>query len=152
LPGSLRRPVFGLLGNLYPKLDWAPRPLRARATLQELACEPIEAYFASVSICEKELRRRLFSPDLARELHGYNASEVLRSHILQCSSDDALSRVQYADIKTFLPGDILTKVDRASMASSLEVRVPLLDHSLVEWAAGLPSGLKLNGAEGKYIL
>jgi len=71
---------------------------------------------------------------------------------MRCNSEDALSRVQYADFKTYLPGDILTKVDRASMANSLEVRVPLLDHTLVEWAARLPPNLKLHGREGKYIL
>jgi len=69
----------------------------------------------------------------------------------RCASEDPLSQVQYADFKTYLPGDILTKVDRASMANSLEVRVPLLDHTLVEWAARLPSYLKLHGREGKYI-
>jgi asparagine synthase (glutamine-hydrolysing) len=69
----------------------------------------------------------------------------------RCNSEDALSQVQYADFKTYLPGDILTKVDRASMANSLEVRVPLLDHTLVEWAARLPSLLKLHGRERKYI-
>jgi asparagine synthase (glutamine-hydrolysing) len=66
-------------------------------------------------------------------------------------SEDCLSQVQYADLKTYLPGDILTKVDRASMARSLEVRVPLLDHDLVQWLATLPSSLKLRGREGKYI-
>jgi len=151
LPAGLRRPIFGLLGEVYPKLDWAPRPLRAKATLQELARDSTDAYFSSVSISGNELRRRLFSPDLARELHGYDAAEVLRSHMQRCSSEDPLSRAQYADFKTYLPGDILTKVDRASMANSLEVRVPLLDHSLVEWAARLPSRLKLRGPEGKHI-
>ena len=151
LPATLRRPLFGLLGAAYPKLDWAPRPLRAKSVLEELACDTIDAYFSSVSICPDKLRRRLFSPDLARELQGYNAAEVLRSHMMRCESEDPLSQVQYADFKTYLPGDILTKVDRASMASSLEVRVPLLDHTLVEWAARLPSHLKLHGREGKYI-
>ncbi|MGB9648665.1 MAG: XrtA/PEP-CTERM system amidotransferase [Stellaceae bacterium] len=151
LPSSLRRPVFGLLGALYPKFDWAPRPLRAKAVLGELAHGAIEAYFSSVSVCSDELRRRIFSPRLARELQSYNAVEVLRSHMRRCESEDPLSQVQYADIKTYLPGDILTKVDRASMASSLEVRVPLLDHTLVEWAAGLPSQLKLHGREGKHV-
>jgi asparagine synthase (glutamine-hydrolysing) len=151
LPEGLRRPLFGLLGRLYPKLDWAPRALRAKATLQELACDTVDAYFSSVSICSHEVRRRLFSPDLMGELRGYNGSEVLRSHMSRCQSDDPLSQVQYADFKTYLPGDILTKVDRASMANSLEVRVPLLDHTLVEWAAQLPSHLKLRGREGKYI-
>jgi asparagine synthase (glutamine-hydrolysing) len=151
VPGALRRPLFGLLGAVYPKLDWAPRPLRAKATFTELARDSSDAYFSSVSICSDAVRRRLFSPTLTRELQGYNAAEVLRAHIMRCDSDDALSRVQYADFKTYLPGDILTKVDRASMANSLEVRVPLLDHTLVEWAAQLPSSLKLRGREGKYI-
>jgi asparagine synthase (glutamine-hydrolysing) len=111
----------------------------------------VEAYFSSVSICGTKLRRSLFSPDLKRELQGYDAVQVLRSHMRRCGSDDPLSQVQYADFKTYLPGDILTKVDRASMASSLEVRVPLLDHTLVEWAAGLPSHLKLRGRDGKHI-
>jgi asparagine synthase (glutamine-hydrolysing) len=150
-PAALRRPLFGMLGALYPKLDWAPRPLRAKATLEELARDSTDAYFSSVSICSDTLRRRLFSPDLVRNLQGYNAVEVLRSHIRRCGSEEPLSQVQYADFKTYLPGDILTKVDRASMASSLEVRVPLLDHTFVEWAARLPSGLKLHGREGKFV-
>ncbi len=151
IPQGLRGPLFGALGALYPKLDWAPRPLRAKATLQELARDTDEAYFASVSVCSDDLRRRLFSPALTAELQGYNAVEVLKEHMTQCGSEDPLSRVQYADIKTYLPGDILTKVDRASMASSLEVRVPLLDHTLVEWAARLAPQLKLRGREGKYV-
>jgi asparagine synthase (glutamine-hydrolysing) len=60
--------------------------------------------------------------------------------------------VQYLDLKTYLVGDILTKVDRASMAHSLEVRVPLLDHKLVEWISGLPPEWKLNRGQGKYLL
>jgi asparagine synthase (glutamine-hydrolysing) len=152
LPRGVRRPLFGALGRLYPKLDRAPRPLRAKATFQELACDPIEAYFASVSVCNDALRQRLVSPALKRELAGYSAIEVLRRHIAKSGSEHPLSQVQYADLKTYLPGDILVKVDRASMANSLEVRVPLLDHTLVEWAARLPPTLKLNGREGKYLL
>jgi asparagine synthase (glutamine-hydrolysing) len=151
VPGSLRGPLFGMLGALYPKLDWAPRPLRAKATLEELARDTVDAYFSSVSICGNELRRQLFSRSLAQDLQGYNAAEVLRGHMSRCGSEDPLSQVQYADFKTYLPGDILTKVDRASMAGSLEVRVPLLDHTLVEWAARIPSHLKLHGREGKYV-
>jgi asparagine synthase (glutamine-hydrolysing) len=152
VPAIMRRPLFGMAGMLYPKLDWAPRPLRAKATLEELARDAVGAYFSSVSICGTQLRRRLFSSSLERELQGYDAIEVLRSHMRQCGSGDPLSQVQYADFKTYLPGDILTKVDRASMANSLEVRVPLLDHTLVEWAARLPARLKLDGRQGKYIL
>ncbi|HEU0156983.1 MAG TPA: asparagine synthase (glutamine-hydrolyzing), partial [Stellaceae bacterium] len=151
MPDRLRGPVFGLLGALYPKLDWAPRPLRAKATFEELARDPVGAYFSSVSICSDKLRRRLFSPKLRRELQGYEASEALRRHMVRSGSEDPLSQVQYADFKTYLPGDILTKVDRASMANSLEVRVPLLDHTLVEWSARLPPSFKLKGRDGKHV-
>ena len=67
-------------------------------------------------------------------------------------TNDPLAQALYTDIKTWLPGDILTKVDRASMANSLEVRAPFLDHKFMEWAATLPSGLKLHRGTGKYIL
>jgi asparagine synthase (glutamine-hydrolysing) len=66
-------------------------------------------------------------------------------------TDDPVAQAQYADIHTYLPGDILTKVDRASMANSLEVRAPILDHEFVEWSAKLPSGWKLRGSETKHI-
>jgi asparagine synthase (glutamine-hydrolysing) len=152
LPDALRRPIFGSLGLLYPKLDWAPRPLRAKTTFQELAGDGAAGYFSSVSVCNDALRSRLFSPSLKHELQGYHAIDVIRGHMLRSGSDDPLSQAQYTDLKTYLPGDILTKVDRASMASSLELRVPLLDHTLIEWAAQLPPDLKLHRGEGKYLL
>ncbi len=151
LPRAIRRPMFGLLGALYPKADWAPRVLRAKATLQGIARDSVEAYFHSVSLMGNAQRQRLYRDSFRRELQGYNAIEVLRRHAQRAPTSDPLSMVQYLDLKTYLPGDILTKVDRASMAHSLEVRVPLLDHLLVEWLAGLPSGMKLHGREGKYI-
>jgi len=151
VPQGLRGPLFGAAGRLYPKLDWAPRPLRAKATLQALARDTVGGYFHSVSVLYDDVRLRLYSDAFARELQGYHAAEVVGAHMRAAQTDDPVSRVQYADLKTYLPGDILTKVDRASMAHSLEVRVPLLDHPFVEWSARLPSSLKLRGREGKYI-
>jgi asparagine synthase (glutamine-hydrolysing) len=150
VPPSLRAPLFGFLGRTYPKLDWAPKPLRAKATLEALALDPIEGYFHSVSILGDALRRKLFRDSFQKSLQGYRAVEVLRRH-LDRAPEHPLSRVQYLDLKTYLPGDILTKVDRASMAHSLEVRVPVLDHELVAWAASLPPEMKLSGREGKYL-
>jgi asparagine synthase (glutamine-hydrolysing) len=152
LPGPLRQPVFSLLGRIYPKLDWAPRPLRAKSTLQALARDSIEGYFHSVSILDDRLRRQLYSARMHRELQGYHARSVLEDAIENAPVEHHLDRVQYADMKTYLPGDILTKVDRASMATSLEVRVPLLDHKLLEWAATLPPSFRLRAREGKYLL
>jgi asparagine synthase (glutamine-hydrolysing) len=151
LPLGLRRTVFGALGRCYPKLDWAPRFLRAKTTFQELALDSVAGYLNGVSIVPQALRTRLYSDSFRSELQGYTALEVFREHARHAEYDDPLSLAQYLDFKTYLPGDILTKVDRASMAHSLEVRVPLLDYQLVEWVAGLPADLKLRGGQGKYI-
>lgn len=97
------------------------------------------------------MRDRLFSPSFKLKLQGYRAVEVMQRHDARSPTRDPLSRVQYLDMKTYLVGDILTKVDRASMAHALEVRDPLMDHKLVEWASCIEPSLKLKGGEGKYI-
>jgi asparagine synthase (glutamine-hydrolysing) len=152
LPLSLRRPVFGLLGQLYPKADWAPRIVRAKSTFEALGRDSVEAYFHGVSILRDGMRQRLFTDAFRAQLGGYQAVEVFHRHARTADTDDALALVQYLDLKTYLIGDINTKVDRASMAHSLEVREPLMDHPLVEWLATLPSSLKVRGQEGKWLL
>jgi asparagine synthase (glutamine-hydrolysing) len=151
-PAWFRSPVFGALGRYYPKLDWAPQILRGKTTFQALARSPADAYLHGVSIFSEEGRQQLFSSGLRNELGGYQAVEVFRKHLQGKTFADPLSMIQYLDYQTYLPGDILTKVDRASMAHSLEVRVPFLDYKLVEWAAHLPPDVKLKGREGKLIL
>lgn len=151
MPHGVRRPLFGLLGRVYPKADWAPRVFRAKTTFQALARDSVQAYFHSVSILRDDMRRQLFSNSFRAELGGYNAIEVFRRHAALAERDDPLALIQYLDLKTYLVGDINTKVDRASMAHSLEVREPLMDHELVEWLATLPSSLKVKGNEGKYL-
>lgn len=152
LPLGLRQNVFGPLGRWYPKADWAPKVFRAKTTFESLARNSVEAYLHSVSITSAQQRAALFSDALKREQQGYDAIEVFNKYAQQSPTDDPLSLIQYIDMKTYLVGDILTKVDRASMAHSLEVRVPLLDHKFVEWVSSLPSNIKLRGQEGKYIL
>jgi len=151
LPAVIRQPIFGALASLYPKADWAPRIFRGKATFENLAQSPIEAYFRSVSALRPELKSQVLDPDLLRQLNGYNSSDVLRSYYDKADTNDQLSRIQYVDIKTYLTDDILVKVDRASMTHSLEVRAPILDHKFMELAASIPSSLKLKGINGKYI-
>jgi asparagine synthase (glutamine-hydrolysing) len=148
---ALRRGVFGPLGKWYPALAWAPRVFRAKATFQSLSRSPLEGYFNSISIFRPDEKHRLLSSDFRKSLHGYDSITVLQQHYDRAGTDDLLSRIQYVDIKTYLPDDILTKVDRASMAVSLEVRAPLLDHKLMESMARMPSSLKLRGRSGKDI-
>jgi asparagine synthase (glutamine-hydrolysing) len=151
LPAVVRQPVFGALASLYPKADWAPRVFRGKATFQNLARCPVEAYFRSVAACQPELKSDLLHGDIKRQLRSYHSLDVLRDYYDKADTDDLLSRIQYVDIKTYLTDDILAKVDRASMAVSLEVRAPILDHKFMELAARIPSSFKLRGIKGKYI-
>ena len=152
VPHAVRRPVFTTLGRLYPKADWAPRMFRAKSTFEGIARSSVEAYFHSMSFVREPLRSQLYSPSFKAALAGYSARNVFDRHAVKAGTDDPLALIQYLDLKTYLVGDINTKVDRASMAHSLEVREPLMDHELVEWLATLPSSLKIRHGESKYLL
>ena len=152
LPDAVRRPLFGLLGRIYPKADWAPRMFRAKTTFQGMARSSVEAYFHSMNFVRDPVRSQLFSASLLSSLGGYKAEEVFHRHARKAGTDDPLALIQYIDTHTYLVGDINTKVDRASMAHSLEVREPLMDHKLVEWLATLPSTMKLRDGTSKHLL
>ena len=151
LPGRAQAAV-GLLGDVYPKLDWAPRALRAKTTLQALGRSGEEAYADAVSATSSAVRSSLYSPEFRRVLSGHRAEDRYVAAMKNAPARDSLSRAQYADLKIWLPGDILTKVDRTSMAVSLEAREPLLDHRLVEFAARLPVKARLHRGTGKYLM
>ena len=152
LPASLRTQVFGALGRHYPKADWAPRPFRAKSTLLALAAGGGEAYARSVGVTTPEMRGQLFSGAARLALGGYRAEERYVATMADAPARDAIDRAQYADIKHWLPGDILTKVDRTSMAVGLEAREPLLDHRLIEFSATLPVGMRLQAGQGKWLM
>lgn len=152
IPAAVRGPVFGTLGRLYPKADWAPRFLRAKSTLQELGMSGAEAYARSVGFTPPELRGHLYTADFVRAISGHRAEDRIVKAIEGAPARDPIDRAQYADLKIWLPGDILTKTDRMSMAVSLEAREPLLDYRLVEFAARLPVGQRIHGNSGKYLL
>ena len=152
LPEALRKNVLGPLGRVYPKADWAPRPLRAKTTLLSLAGSGARGYARALSVLPPESRFALYSSELVVKLGDYRAEEPLLDLMDNAPARTGLDVAQYADLKFWLPGDILTKVDRTSMATSLEAREPLLDHRLVEFAAGLPDGLRVKGRQGKWLL
>ena len=153
LPDGLRGPLFSWLADIYPHGARLPRMLRAKTTFRELSLSPADAYLRMVSALPVEMRRQFLSDDFRAGLAGYDSGEVVRQYFNVEAPLDVLQRAQYTDIMTYLPGDILTKVDRASMANSLELRAPFLDQELAGWAFALPDGLKLRrGAGGKAIL
>lgn len=95
--------------------------------------------------------KKLFSPDIYEKTKE-DLFAPITFHLNNCSVDDTVSRLGYLDMKLYLQDDLLVKSDRMSMANSLEIRVPFLDHTFVEYAASIPSSLKLKRLETKYIL
>lgn len=152
LPRPFRENVFGAIGRAWPKADWAPRPLRAKATLLALAESGEEGYARGLSVTTPRDRAAIYSADFARSLEGVRAEDELIALMRGAPARSGLDRAQYADLKFWLPGDILTKVDRTSMAVSLEAREPLLDHRLVEFAARLPEKMRVRRSTGKVLL
>jgi asparagine synthase (glutamine-hydrolysing) len=152
LPAGVRRPLCRTLGRVYPKADWLPQIFRAKTLLTNLSLSPEAAYYQSVRWFTPEMKRRLYRQPLQKTLADYDPFAVMKAYFDRTRDWEPLSRIQYVDIKTYLVEDILTKVDRASMAHSLEVRVPFLDHEVMEYAASIPARYKLYHGEGKYIL
>lgn len=151
LPAILRRPLFGTLARLYPKANWMPSIFRAKLAFRNLAVSDMEAAYLSIAFYDQRISTGLIRPDILAELKSYHPRSVMEYHYKRCSTTDPLHRDLYLEFKTLLVEDMLTKVDRTSMAVGLEVRVPLLDHKLVEYAATIPSSLKLYRGQAKYL-
>ena len=152
LPQSFRGPALGWLGRMWPKADWAPRPLRAKATLLSLSRSGAEGYSEAVGVTTPQGRSAIYSEEMERHLGGYQGEARMISLMEGAPARNGLDQAQYADMKMWLPGDILTKTDRTSMAVSLEAREPLLDYRLMEFAAKLPIKYRVCGRTGKYLL
>lgn len=146
------KPVFNLLAKYYPKLDKAPQFLRAKSTFKALTNDPITSFYNAMSLSDSETLNKLYSYQFKQKLEGYSALSQFKSIASEVDNLSPVKQVQYIDFKTYLPGDILTKVDRASMACSLEVRVPFLDYRLVEWGLGLNEKLNLKKHKVKQVL
>ncbi len=146
LPLFLRRNVMRPLGRHLPHGAWG------RNYIYNVSLDPLDRYLDSVSVFTSLNRRLLYTEEFRRKLEGEDGcARRFRDLAARVSTGEALDALLYVDSKTYLPGDILTKVDRMSMAVSLEARAPLLDHKVIEYAARIPASLKMRGAETKYI-
>jgi asparagine synthase (glutamine-hydrolysing) len=147
LPRALRHGVMQPLSRRLPHRAWG------RNFLHNVALDPVERYIDSVSSFTSLSRAALYSAGFRAQLHERNLTAArFRHYAARVATNDPLDVMLYLDSKTYLPGDILTKVDRMSMAVSLEARAPLLDHKLIEFVTRIPTALKLRGLETKYIL
>jgi asparagine synthase (glutamine-hydrolysing) len=146
IPGWLRKIVLRPILNNFSSL------VRGYNFLENLNLSS-ESAMANTFFCfDETFKKKLFSDSMKRELSHYESFSVIGRYFEECDSDDLITRLQYVDLRTYLPEDILMKVDKMSMAHSLEVRAPYLDHQLVEFAFSIPSFYKLRNGKGKYIL
>jgi asparagine synthase (glutamine-hydrolysing) len=151
IPGLVRSLVLKPLAAIWPKADWLPRPLRLKTLMENLSCDPAEAYANTVSTCRHAMRRQLLRRDFAASLNDYHPEHSIIGAFRQ-GHRDPLSGMLSADTNILLPDDFLTKVDRASMGFGLEVRTPLIDWKLMELAASMPSEFKIRSGSKKWIL
>lgn len=151
IPETIKRLLIAPLAEIYPQWDWMPHYLRGKFFLTNLTLSHAKGFFRTNTYLTQEHQDDLFSEDFRQALSGYDPFNVIEYFYNRADTHDPLSKVQYVDIKNYLPGDILVKVDRMSMANSLEVRAPMLDHKFMEFVATIPSRLKLMGKEKKYI-
>lgn len=154
--GFQRLPRFVRKGLMAPLSRHLPHGARGRNFLHNVALDSLDRYLDSISIFtglnKPLLYTDAFRNELARDDFADELSPVaFRSYAERVKTGEPLDAMLYIDSKTYLPGDILTKVDRMSMAVSLEARVPLLDHKLIEFVNSIPASLKLSGFETKYI-
>jgi asparagine synthase (glutamine-hydrolysing) len=152
LPTSLRCLVFGGLGAVYPASAWLPKKLRLKTILENLAVSDAEAFYDDLVFLRADARKKLYSAAFFKSLHGFEPEETVIPLYRSNDAPHPLGRAQFTDIHFYMTDDVLVKVDRMSMAHSLEVRSPLLDYRILEFGARLPVNLKINNREGKVLL
>jgi asparagine synthase (glutamine-hydrolysing) len=152
LPALLRRAMFGMLGTVWPGAAWFPKPLRLKTILENLAVSDAEAFYRDLVFLRSDTREGVYSADFMNALNGFVPMEVVSPLYVGNDAKGALGRSQFTDIHFYMSEDVLVKVDRMSMAHSLEVRAPLLDYRVIEFAAKLPERMKLNARKGKLVL
>jgi asparagine synthase (glutamine-hydrolysing) len=137
--------------SIYPRI---PGTLHGRKFAYNITLPWRERYLDDISLLPALDRERSLFSEGFRQLavNCQNPLDLFRAYFAQAPATDAASQLLYLDVKTYLTGDILVKVDRMSMLSSLEVRAPFLDHVFAEWVTGLPAHWKLRGGRQKYIL
>jgi len=139
--------------RILSHLPWRRKTFNRLADFMEmLSSDQGRNYAEQIKIFNQREKRALYSEDFSREGKGRDPLEYLINKYEEGDTDDPLEKLLYLDITTYLPEDLLVKMDIATMANSLEARVPFLDHKFMELVAGIPPYLKLKGTKAKFIL
>jgi asparagine synthase (glutamine-hydrolysing) len=152
VPGAAGRWAAAWLGARWPRARTLPRALRLGNVLQNLGGDEASAYYADLCFVKPAEARALLGRRATRTPSESPVFDAVTAPYRRCASTDAVQRAQYADLKVYLPNDPLVKVDRMSMAHSLEIRCPLLDHRVIELAFQIPARHKMLGHQSKYLL
>jgi asparagine synthase (glutamine-hydrolysing) len=150
-PQWFRQSVIRVGARYYPKFDYLPQIFRAKTLLHNLTQEISDSYFTSMSTFRDDGLEAVLSPEIGAGLSGYSPRRNFRARFEAVRDLPPLEQMQAVDLETYLPGDILVKADRATMAYSLESRSPWLDYRLAELFGRMPSAFKLHGRAGKHI-
>lgn len=151
IPGPIRKTILPYFSKIFSRGNH-PLFQKTKTLLNTLSYESNYGFFLTNTEFDDQLWIDLINDDTKRQIGDYDPFSVTKYYYDKADTDNHLSKILYTDLKTYLPGDILVKVDRMSMANSLEVRAPILDHNVIEYAANIPPDLKYNNSEKKYIL
>ena len=151
LPIGVRRILFGTIASLYPGSARLPKPLRLKTIFENLAVTDGEAFYRDLVWLRPDARKKIYSSDFLSSLGNFTPFEMIRPLYETSHAHDPLSRSLFTDIHLYMTDNCLVKVDRMSMAHSLEVRSPLLDYHIIEFAARLPASLKVSHNKGKLL-
>jgi asparagine synthase (glutamine-hydrolysing) len=152
VPGTPGRRLARFLGTHWPRARALPGPLRLGTIFDNLSRDPAAAYYLDLCFLKPGDTRTLLGLPTRDDVADSPIYDAVTEPYRRCPSSEALQRAQYADLKVYMPNDPLVKVDRMSMAHSLEVRCPLLDRKVVELAFRIPANRKLRGRTGKVLL
>jgi asparagine synthase (glutamine-hydrolysing) len=151
IPRSARRAVAAAAARL-PVGQPKSTVYRVRRLGMGVARTPLEQYASWITVFDDPAKRALFTPDFSAQLAGRRSFHIFQKALAASDAPTFVEAIAHADVQTYLPDDLLVKMDIASMAHSLEVRSPLLDHHMVEFSARLPVRMKLRGYTQKYLL
>ena len=153
IPEKLRRDLLPYFLRIFSALRWKEKTLNRLADFMEsLSTDQRENYVEQIKIFSPKEKESIYTDDFRKQVEENNPLNFLLTKFQESGTEDLLEQLLYVDMNSYLPEDLLVKMDIATMANSLEARVPFLDHKFVELVGEIPAHLKLRGTESKFIL